>query len=181
MWPWIIAGIVLLWLARGAHTTIGQSNVPQLPGAAGIVQTVGLMRAMTNSAIDHPLIRQHAVRATEHVSRGDAKTAAVAIGEWVRAHMRYVPDPLRKENLTSPAVIARAISEGKKVYGDCDDMAMYVAAMAKSIGMQPTFHAAGRGDRFHHVYTEVAGIPIDPTVSFGLRPFTATRRLSIKV
>lgn len=181
MWPWLIAGAILFWLARGVHTTVGQSSVPQLPGAAGIVQTVGLMRAMTNQAIDHPLIRQHAARATEHVSRGNQKEAALAIGEWVRARMRYLPDPLKKENLTSPAVIAKAIHEGKKVYGDCDDMSMLVAAMAKSIGMQPTFHAAGRGDRFHHIYTEVAGVPIDPTVSFGLKPFDAQRRISVKV
>lgn len=180
-WPIIIAGAILLWLARGVHTTIGQSSVPQLPGAAGIVQTVGLMRAMTNQSIDYPLIRQHAARATEHVSRKDGKNAAVAIGEWVRANMRYVPDPLRKENLTEPWRVAKAISEGKKVFGDCDDMSMYVAALAKSIGMQPTFHAAGRGDRFHHVYTEVAGIPIDPTVSFGVKPFNAQRRISLKV
>ncbi|MGH9932315.1 MAG: hypothetical protein ACREA9_24195 [Pyrinomonadaceae bacterium] len=181
MWPWLIAGAILLWLIRGAHTTIGQSTVPQLPGAAGIVQTVGLMRAMTNSAIDHPLIRQHAARATEHVTRGDGRTAAVAIGEWVRARMRYVPDPLRKENLTSPAVVAQAIADGKKVFGDCDDMAMYVAAMSKSIGLQPIFHAVGRRGRFHHVYTEVAGIPIDPTEQFGKQPFQASRRLSVKV
>lgn len=181
MWPWIIGGLILFWLARGSQTTIGSTSVPQLPGAAGIVQTVGLMRAMTNNSIDHPIIRQHAARATEHVGRKDAKTAAVAIGEWVRSHVRYVPDPLRKENLTEPWKIAKAIAEGRKVFGDCDDMSMYVAAMAKSIGMQPTFHAAGRGNQFHHVYTEIAGIPIDPTVSFGRKPFDAQRRISVKV
>lgn len=181
VWPFLIAGAILLWLVRSPQTTVGQENVPQLPGTAGIVQTVGLMRAMTNQCIDHPLIRQHAARATEHVARGHQKEAALAIGEWVRRRMRYLPDPLRKENLTSPATIAKAISEGKKVYGDCDDMSMLVAAMAKSIGMQPTFHAAGRGDRFHHVYTEVAGVPIDPTVSFGLKPFQAQRRISVNV
>lgn len=181
MWPWIIGGLILFWLVRGAQTTVGQAAMPQLPGAAGIVQTVGLMRAMTNNSIDDKIIRQHAARATEHVSRRDARTAAVAIGEWVRAHVRYVPDPLRKENLTEPWKMARAIAEGKKVFGDCDDMSMLVAAMSKSIGLQPTFHAAGRGEHFHHVYTEIAGIPIDPTVSFGIKPFHASRRISLKV
>jgi transglutaminase-like putative cysteine protease len=181
MWPWIIGGMVVLWLLRGGRIGMGSAVVPQLPGTAGIVQTVGLMRTMTNEAIADPLIRQHAVRATEHVGRRNPKAAAVAIGEWVRGHMRYVPDPLRHEHLTNPKVIAKAISQGRKVYGDCDDMSMYVAALAKSIGMQPIFHAAGRKDRIHHVYTEIAGVPVDPTVSFGLKPFDARRRISIRV
>lgn len=182
MWPWIVAGIVVFWLVRGGSVSLhGQQSVPQLPGSAGIVQTLGLMRAMTNQAIDHPLIRQYAARATEHVSRGNQKEAAIAIGEWVRSRMRYLPDPLHKENLTNPATIAKAISEGKRVYGDCDDMSMLVAAMAKSIGMQPTFYGVGRGNRFHHVYTEVGGIAVDPTVSFGTKPFNAQRRISVRV
>lgn len=182
MWPWIVAGIVILWLVRGAPVSVhGQADIPQLPGAAGIVQTMGLMRGLTNSAIAHPLIRQHAVRATEHVGRGDQKNAALAIGEWVRARVRYVPDPLHNEHLTSPVVMATAIQAGKKVFGDCDDMSMLVAAMAKSIGMQPTFHGVGRGERFHHVYTEVGGIAVDPTVSLGVKPFDAQRRISVRV
>lgn len=182
MLGWIIAGLVAFWLIRGGKVSLqGQESVPQFPGAAGIVQTLGLMKSMTNQAIDHPLIRQYAVRATEHVPRGHQKEAAVAIGEWVRSRVRYVPDPLNKENLTNPAKIVEAISQGKKVYGDCDDMSMLVAAMGKSIGMQPFFHGVGRGPRFHHVYTELGGIPIDPTVNFGTKPFDAKRRLSIKV
>lgn len=184
MWPLILAGLVLFWMTRGSHVTISgptQVDVPQLPGAAGIVQTLGLMRAMTNQAMAHPLIIQHAARATEHVGRRNPKGAAVAIGEWVRGHMRYFPDPLREERLTNPATIAKAIHQRKKVFGDCDDMSMYVAAMAKAAGLQPTFHATGRNDRIHHVYTEVAGVPIDPTVSFGVKPFRAQRRISVRV
>ena len=182
MWPWLIAGVVILWLVRSGSISLhGQADVPQLPGAAGIVQTMGLMRSMTNQAISHPLIRQHAARATEHVGRGDHKQSALAIGEWVRAKVRYVPDPLHNEHLTNPVAMALAIAEGKKVYGDCDDMSMLVAAMAKSIGMQPTFHGVGRGAQFHHVYTEIAGMVVDPTVPLGVQPFRAERRLSVKV
>ena len=182
MWPWLIAGIVIFWLVRGSSVSVhGQADIPQLPGVAGIVQTISLMKAMTNQAITHPLIRQHAVRATEHVARGNQKDAALAIGEWVRAKVRYVPDPLHNEHLTNPATMAEAIDKGKKVFGDCDDMSMLVAAMAKSIGMQPTFHGVGRGEKFHHVYTEVAGVAVDPTVSFGTKPFAARRRISVRV
>lgn len=182
MWPWIIAGLVVLWFVKGGAISLhGQADVPQLPGAAGIVQTMGLMRSMTNQAISHPLIRQHAARATEHVGRGDQKQAALAIGEWVRAKVRYVPDPLHNEHLTNPITMASAIAEGKKVFGDCDDMSMLVAAMAKSIGMQPVFHGVGRGGKFHHVYTEVAGVAVDPTVSLGVKPFEAKRRISVTV
>jgi hypothetical protein len=187
-WGWIVAGLVVFWLIRGGQVSLhGQQTVPQLPGAAGIVQTMGLMKSMTNQAIDHPLIRQYAARATEHVPRGNQKEGALAIGEWVRAHVRYLPDPLHKEHLTHPGIkgdpktMIEAIHAGKKVFGDCDDMSMLVAAMGKSIGMQPTFHGVGRGEKFHHVYTELAGIAIDPTVSFGTKPFDAKRRLSLRV
>lgn len=187
-WGWIVAGLVVLWLMRGGKISLsGQQVVPQFPGAAGIVQTLGLMKSMVNGAIDHPLIRQYAVRATEHVPRGHQKEAALAIGEWVRSHVRYVPDPLNKENLTHPGIkddprtMIEAIHAGKKVFGDCDDMSMLVAAMGKSIGMQPFLHGVGRGEKYHHVYTELGGVAVDPTVNFGTKPFDAKRRLSLKV
>jgi hypothetical protein len=187
MWPWVIAGaLLLLWMSRGHSVNLGVDRMPQLPGAAGIVQTMGVMRSWVNQAIDHPLIRRYAAQATEHVPRGDQRQAALAIGEWVRAHVRYLPDPLHQENLThpgndKPTSVIQAIHAGKKVFGDCDDMAMLTAAMAKSIGMQPIFHGVGRGKIFHHVYTEVAGVAVDPTVSLGTRPFPASRRISVKV
>lgn len=182
MWPWIVAGAVIWLLLSQRHAiSLGVDRVPQLPGAAGIVQTMGLMKAMTNQAIDHPLIRRYAAQATEGVPRGNPKQSAVAIGEWVRVKVRYLPDPLHQEHLTAPATMIQAIDQGKKVFGDCDDMSMLVAAMTKSIGLQPIFHGVGRGKTFHHVYTEVNGIPVDPTVSLGTQPFKAQRRISVKV
>ena len=161
--------------------TTGQVTMPQLPGASGIVQTVSLMRTMTNAAIADPLIRRQAVRAADHCERGNGKCAASAIGEWVRLKVKYVSDPLNHEHLTSPAVIAKAVEEGKRVFGDCDDMSMYVAALTKSIGLQPTFEVVGRDKTFHHVYTTVNGVPVDPTVPQGIQPFYAKRHLSLKV
>ena len=183
MWIWIV-GIGLAWYyfsRRGSSLTVGQSTVPQLPGAAGIVQTMSLMRTMTNAAIADPMIRRQAVRAADHCRRGDKACAAHAIGEWVRMKVKYVPDPLNHEHLTSPSIIAKAVEEGKRVFGDCDDMSMYVAALAKSIGMQPTFEVAGRDKTFHHVYTTINGIPVDPTVPQGVQPFKPNRHLSLKV
>lgn len=181
MWAWLIAGAVLLWFFRGGQIGVGQATVPQLPGAAGVVQTVGLMRAMANSAINHPLIRRYAVQATEGVPRGHRKEAALAIQEWVRRHMRYVPDPFRHERLTNPALLAEALSQGRTIYGDCDDMSMLMAAMAKSIGLNPQFHAVGRADKFHHVYVKVDGVTLDPTVGFGAHPFRTGRGLASTV
>lgn len=177
----IISGVAYFLFFRGNKTTVGQSTIPQLPGSAGIVQTMGLMRAMVNGVIADPLIRRQAVRATDHCNRGEGQCSASAIGEWVRLKVKYVPDPLRHEHLTSPAVIAKAVEEGKRVYGDCDDMSMYVAALAKSIGLAPTFEVVGRDKTFHHVYTSVNGIPIDPTVPAGMQPFNAKKHFSLKV
>lgn len=181
MWPWIVGGLIVLWLLRGGQMGVGTTTIPQLPGAAGIVQTVGIMRNLTNDAIADPLIRQHATRATWHIGRRNPKAAAVALGEWARSRMKYVPDPVENEHLTSPKILARAIDQKRRVYGDCDDMSMYVAAMAKSIGLRPIFKAAGRKDRIHHIYVEIDGVAIDPTVSFGLKPFKGHSFLLSKV
>lgn len=177
----IISGVAYILFFRGNKTTVGQSTIPQLPGSAGIVQTMGLMRAMVNGTIADPLIRRQAARATFHCDRGNGPCAAAAIGEWVRMKVKYIPDPLHHEHLTSPAVIAKAIEDGKKVYGDCDDMSMYVAALAKSIGLSPVLEIVGRDKTFHHVYTSVNGIPIDPTVPAGRQPFNAKKHFSLKV
>lgn len=177
----IISGVAYFLFFRGNKTTVGQSTIPQLPGSAGIVQTLGLMRALVNGVYADPLIRRQAVRASDHCNRGNGQCAAAAIGEWVRLKVKYVPDPLGHEHLTSPAVIAQAVEEGKRVYGDCDDMSMYVAALAKSVGLSPTFEVVGRDKTFHHVYTSVNGIPIDPTEPAGTHPFNAKRRIFLKV
>jgi len=177
----IISGVAYWLFFRGNKTTVGQSTIPQLPGPAGIVQTMGLMRAMVNGVYADPLIRRQAVRAADHCNRGNGQCAAIAIGEWVRLKVKYVSDPLNHEHLTSPAVIAKAVEEGKRVYGDCDDMSMYVAALTKSIGLAPTFEVVGRDKTFHHVYTSVNGIPIDPTVPPGRKPFDAKKHFSLKV
>lgn len=177
----IISGVAYFLFFRSNKTTVGQSTIPQLPGSAGIVQTMGLMRAMVNGSIADPLIRRQAVRAADHCNRGNTQCSAAAIGEWVRLKVKYVPDPLRHEHLTSPAVIAKAVEEGKRVYGDCDDMSMYVAALAKSIGLTPTFEVVGRDKTFHHVYTSVNGIPVDPTEPAGRQPFNAKKHFSLKV
>lgn len=184
VWPWVLVGGVVWWLLfryQKQTAMLGQCTVPQLPGAAGVVQTVALMRAMVNSSIADPLIRRHAVQAADHCNRSDPRCVAHAIGEWTRSRIKYVPDPLHHEHLTSPSVMATAIEEGKRVYGDCDDMAMYVAALGKSIGLQPVFQVVGRDKRFHHVYTELAGVAVDPTVSLGIKPFPAKRRMTLKV
>ena len=176
----VLLGLGLVWvLSRG--NVLGSVTTPQLPGAAGVVQTLGNMRAMVNGAIADPLIRRYAVQATDHTGRHEAHQQALAIGEWVRRHVKYVPDPLGNEHLTNPALLLKAHHEGRRVYGDCDDMAMVCAAMAKAIGLPVSFHAVGRGKRYHHVYAEVAGVPIDPTVSFGVQPFKPRAHFNLKV
>lgn len=183
MWIPTLLGIGLLWwmAKRGAAQVGTTERVAQLPGTAGIVQTVGLMKSMVNQAIDSPVIRKQAARVTEGIDRGNYKAQAVALGAWVRRAIRYVPDPRNLEHLTNPAIFAQAVEEKRRVYGDCDDMSMYVAALAKSIGLRPVFKVVGRGKQYHHVYVEVNGIPIDPTVEFGVKPFTAHRTLSLEV
>ena len=76
--------------------------------------------------------------------------------------MRYVKDPAGIELLHDPRLIARAIAGHKLVYGDCDDMSMYLAALLKSVGLRPLFRAVGYNGRpFQHVYVRCEGVTLE--------------------
>jgi len=161
-------------------------RIPQLPGAAGIVQTVALMRAYVNQDASHPLITQQAHRATAMCGRADVFCKVKAIEEWTRNLIRYEPDPEREERLATPAILAAVVDRhlrGRpyRAFGDCDEMTLYAAALAASIGLHPVFQVVGRGPRFSHVYLTVNGIPLDPTVAMGTPVYPAARRMTLAV
>jgi transglutaminase-like putative cysteine protease len=181
---WIVVSVAfIVWYLTRSSSVGGNETVtlPQLPGAASIVQTIGFMKVMINQSIAHPLIRRQAARATEGCGRYDRACQAKAITEWTRSRMRYVADPDRHEHVTNPVTLAKAIEEGKHVYGDCDDMTVYSLALGKSIGLPAVIHAVGRRDQFHHVYGDLAGYPVDATVGFDTSPFRAKSQMSLSV
>lgn len=138
--------------------------IPQAGGTLGVRQTVNTMRSLINGAITDPLIRDQAAYATQHCPRGDRACQCYSLLAWVKRTMHFTSDPKGIEALHTPQLIARAIHHGRFTYGDCDDFSMYLAALIKSIGMQPTLRAVGYdGHHYQHVYVVCQGMKLDAT------------------
>lgn len=138
---------------------------PQSGGVAGIQQTLGVMRMLTNRAFTHELIRAQAVQAIQGCEPSNKICQQASILAWVKRKMQFVRDPEGVEALHDPVAIALAIHKGQKPWGDCDDFSMYLAALLKSIGLPATFRAVGfNGSPFSHVYVVGANqTKLDPT------------------
>lgn len=142
------------------------SVFPQASGAAGIQQTLSHMAGLVNASILEPALRDQAAHAISGCPQGNKSCYAYALLSWVNRTVRYVPDPQNVELLHDPRLIARAIATRKEVYGDCDDLSMYLAALLKAVGIQPTFRAVGyNGKPWQHVYVVAEGLNLDPTRS----------------
>lgn len=138
---------------------------PQSLGDAGIAQTLSKMASLTNASFLDPAIRDQAAYAISACNR-ETSCQCAALLSWVSRVMRYVKDPAGVELLHDPRLIARAVYHKKLVYGDCDDMSMYLAALLKAVGLRPTFKAVGYDRRpYQHVYVVCNGITLDPTRS----------------
>lgn len=137
---------------------------PQLGGTDGVKQTLGMMVTLVNQAIVNPFVRAQAAQSISGCPRGDRKAMCYALLTWVKRTVRYIPDPKGVEALHNPAMMAKAIAEKRLVYGDCDDMSMYLAALLKSVGLSPSFRAVGyNGNQYQHVYVHCEGMRLDAT------------------
>lgn len=141
-------------------------------GAAGIFDTLALMRRMVNQFKTDPRIRQAALSVAFLTPAQDELSEVEAVFHLVRDHIRYTKDVYGVETLATPdkTLLMRV--------GDCDDMAVLLASMLESIGYPTRFVIEGYSDgvTWEHVYLEVcvngAWIALDPTeqVAMGWQP-----------
>jgi len=137
-----------------------------MKGDAGVVATIRMMENLTagpegvGSPVVHFLVR-HAVRGTV---RDDASEIEAWFA-WVKHHIQFRGEA--EETLQSPEVTAKLRA------GDCDDMAMLLAAGLKSLGYDTAFKVIATPEsqmEFAHVYAVVQDkktkkwVPLDPTV-----------------
>lgn len=149
---------------QSGDNEVSPQIIPQLPGVAGVRQGIRKMISLTNESITDPVIRDQAASAISGCPRGDRRCQCYALLAWVKRKMHYVADPRHVEAFHTPSLIARAIHSGRYVYGDCDDFSMYLAALMKSIGLQPAFRAVGYDGRaYQHVYVTCQGMKLDAT------------------
>lgn len=154
------------------------SVFPQAAGAAGIRQTLATMARLANGALLDPALRDQAAAAIAGCQKGNIPCYMYSCLSWTTRLVRYVPDPNGIETVHDPRIIAAGIKNRTQVYGDCDDLSTYLAAMLKTIGLAPSFRAVGYNGRpFSHVYVVCQGVKLDPTRdawTVTLRPYSET-------
>lgn len=140
------------------------SVFPQAAGTAGVAQTLNRMAALVNGALLDPTLRDQAAAIIAGCPKGHIPCQCAAVLAWVNRKVRYVADPRGIETLHDPRIIAAGIRNRTQVYGDCDDLSMYLAALLKTVGLAPRFRAVGyNGRNFSHVYVVCENIILDPT------------------
>ncbi|MGH3053356.1 MAG: hypothetical protein ACRDL7_00070 [Gaiellaceae bacterium] len=140
------------------------SVFPQASGEAGVRQTLSKMAGLVRASKLDPAIRDQAALAISGCEKGNKICHCAALLSWTNRKIRYVADPQGVELLHDPRLIARAIAGKKLVYGDCDDMSVYLAALLASVGLAPILRAVGyNGANLSHVYVVCCGLNLDPT------------------
>lgn len=161
------------------------SVFPQSGGEQGVRQTLAKMAELANGSALDPAIRDQAALAIAGCPRGMKPCHVQAILQWVHRKVRYVADPTKHELLHDPRLLARAVALGKYVYGDCDDMSMYIGAMLLSVGLHPSFRAVGYNHKpLSHVYVVCEGMKLDAARDLwnpGLNLHTETSAIELPV
>lgn len=166
------------------YPTAPPYTLAALPGGvAGIRETLRVMRRLTLAARKDPAIKTLADRIVQPAPSGDFGAQLKCVFAWVKKHIKYVRDIRDVETVSTPE---RTLREQT---GDCDDMAIVVAALLEAVGFKTRFLALGfdSGEYEHVIAQALLGtrwISLDPTVSYataGWHPPNETRRMVVHV
>lgn len=153
----------------------------QWPGEMGIHQTVFMMKELVNQNYAHPWIRERAAYGVEGCGR-KKQCEHESLTNLVASNISYLDDPKGIEALHHPITFyEKRLRQGRKVWGDCDDMAMYLATLLKSIGHKPQFRVVGQGKIFHHILVICESENLDPTMGVGNYPRNPGRAMRIPI
>ena len=119
-------------------------------GLEGTRATLGMMRDLARAGSASTMVRQLAVSLTNNLPQKDWNSETNALFTFVRDRIRYVKDVAGVETLHT----AERILQNRS--GDCDDKAILLAALLKSIGHSVRFVACGFRDpnNCEHVFVE---------------------------
>jgi len=132
-------------------------------GAAGIFNTVGIIRRLIDEGKTQPVIIDTAVRLIYLAPERDECSEIDAIHAFVRDSVRYVRDVVGVETLATPEITLQRRA------GDCDDQTALLGALLESAGY-PTrlvIAAYNRPGVWEHIYLQALcngeWINLDPT------------------
>lgn len=129
--------------------------LPRGDGAALFVgETVARLARQEARTVE---VRAAAAAITEHCPPNDTKARVRALFSFVKGAMRYTPDTAGTETLWTPRLHLAIIQREGRTWGDCDDGATLLAALAAGVGVRARVVLASfRPDgRYHHVWTEL--------------------------
>lgn len=141
-------------------------------GIKGNLDTIAVMKKMAREYSRNDLVKRLATNILHHrnIPSHHYLQEAAAIGDFVRTHVRYVKDPVGTESLQAPDMMIKMMTEVGYSMGDCDDMALLIATLLMSVGIQPYFRAIKYSDKspsFNHIYVVVYENNIADTTSPG--------------
>ena len=150
-------------------------------GDEGIRQTLVQMAKLVREGAIDPVVKDTAIRFVTGVASSDRQGVFQRLLDNVRSTFRYVRDSYGVEQIWSPRVHATRVGRFGFTQADCDDLAVWVAALARSIGFNARFVvlANGRNGRaFNHVFTEVEVMPGEWLTTDFLSPNSPRLRLA---
>lgn len=127
--------------------TLNRLFVPAPPNGERFTRaTLNAMRKLIDYSAKQESVK---MLAQEVASQGENQyDEIVALYHFMRTNIAYVHDPAVDEWLQSGDITLYNHS------GDCDDMSILIAAVARLLGIPARLVAVGR-DRYEHVYVEV--------------------------
>ena len=154
----------------------------QYGGETGVFETVSIMRDLVNWSYNHPWIVERARKIVSGCWEPIFPCHHKVLTGFIRRVMSYRKDPPGLEALQDPVEwIERRLRAGEPLFGDCDDMAIYLASLLKSLGHNPFFRVVGKKDVFHHVHVICEGEFLDPSVEEGKEPKSPGRAIQIAI
>lgn len=114
----------------------------QHQGVPGIKQTLKAMRTLILLTDQNRIIKTKAKEIVADISPNDELGQINAIFSWVQKNMKYVRDIYGVEELTRPDRVVYNILNGEVSHSsDCDDYAMLLSALLRSIGFSTRVEA----------------------------------------
>ena len=139
------------------------------------------MRAFAHKGKGDMKVRDLVEQICSTLHQGDYASEVLAIYYWVCQHVRYLRDPHGLEFVKEPARTLESRS------GDCDDIAVLLAAMTMACGNRCRFVLVGfvPGGEPSHVFTEVltpnGPVALDPVANRETAAMLAKVKIRVNV
>lgn len=154
-------------------------------GDAGTFATLDAMEELVRSSMCVALTRQFAASIIGAASSAVARAQALKV--WLTPRYRFAPDPLELEVVTAPDLQLCQYQTYGFLSGDCDDLAVTVAALGALAGLEPRFVviALEPFGPFEHVWcelsTEIGWAEFDLVAGIqGIRPAQLGARRAVR-